>query len=205
MNGAKRLSLSEIEALPRGSVIWFELHTIDDEETGIDYYDVFPALVGWPGSNGSICWINSHGFGNGVLEINDEMINDNRVFWNSEPERDMIRRGVPEEYYNETLISPQTEQARKLVTMITSNGYTVEEFCCLYNLDEAPFMEVLNGKRELVQNEMKAIIAALHMSDSEARNVFFPVITGGGKIIDFQDEIIRIARSKGKTIDHLYE
>ncbi len=172
MNDAKRLTLEEIEALPIGSVVWYEQHVRDDDEQYAEFYSLYPALVAEPGKNGTICWAGGGQFD--IMTIDNTLINEDRFFWNAKPDRDMITRGIPDEAYNNLMIYPKTEVGKRLMLAITYRGYEIGPFCQLCGLDESTLTKIITGEKEALRNEIEAIIEALQIDDSKARSIFFP-------------------------------
>ena len=171
MNNAKRMTLQEIEAMPKASVIWFELHSLDDSDTFAEYYNIYPAMIAAPGENGVICWGSSDEYG--VLEINNELINNDRLFWDHEPDKDMIFRGIPADIYNNMHIYPESETAKRLMTAITSRGYEINRFYSLSGVDESEFMQIIQGEREPDLSEIQQISGTLHLDEAEMRSIFY--------------------------------
>lgn len=100
MNNAKMLTLEEIKNLPKASVIWRQEFYLDSDYD-IEWFQLEPMLVCIPGEDGVLSWANSYSFLH--LDIDDNLINNNRIFWDMEPDSDMTERGMSESKFNEYL------------------------------------------------------------------------------------------------------
>ena len=92
----KRLSLENIESLPKASVIWREEHIITSGgNSGVEYFQLQPMMIGVPGKKGVLCYADLDGYI--ILDIDENLITDTRFFWDAEPDPDVITSGIPEE------------------------------------------------------------------------------------------------------------
>ena len=82
---ARKLTLDEIKALPKASVIWMENQYITDE--GIIWYSLDPMMVCVPGENG--CLIGGDKHSHFDLDIDDHLLDDSTM-WNMEPAKNQL-------------------------------------------------------------------------------------------------------------------
>lgn len=169
---ARKLTLEEIEALPKASVIWLEMDMKDDN--GICWHDVLPLLVCVPGKGGVLMGGDRDSFVD--FDINDQLMNDpDNHFWSHEPSHDMlpgITRDECNSIHERDFVFPM------LVEAITNRKLTFDRFCELAELNISKFMDALTGKREFMLHEIVAIRTALNLSDDEVRGIFFPEFVG---------------------------
>ena len=65
-----------------------------------------------------------------------------------------------------------------LATAITRRGVTFDKLCELTGIKKKHLIDQLTGKGDLMQWEIEAIVTALHLSDDETRQAFFPELAG---------------------------
>ena len=120
----KKLTLAEIESLPKASVIWREQHATGGEKTGIDHYLIEPMLICVSGKGGVLAWADKHSCA--YYDIDESLINDHRIFWSAEPETDMISAGVPDSYYDQLVLDYKDDfeklEESRLIYEITHRG-----------------------------------------------------------------------------------
>ena len=96
---ARRLSVGEIVALPLASVIWCEEHcTIELGENEIEYHQVLPFMISIPGYEGLLVWGDLDSYDG--KRINDNLISDDCIFWDKQPEPEQINYGISFEEVN---------------------------------------------------------------------------------------------------------
>lgn len=164
---AKKLSLDEIKALPKASVIWMEVNDITDN--GIVWHSLDPVMIRVPGENGYLIGGNK----DSIIDLAiDSHLLDNFSIWNHEPNREQLTGITQEEY--DSIRDEESIVFSGLSAAITSRGYTFKSFCELAGLNYTDFMDALTGKREFIQMEMVVIRSILNLSDAETIAVFFP-------------------------------
>lgn len=168
-NIAKKLSLEEIEALPKASVIWRGYVFNSDE--GIVWHSIEPLLVCVPGKDGVLMGGDKNSYVD--LVINEHLFDDpTDTYWNQEP-TDSQLPGITREEYDAF-----TEENRivftGLASAITSKGMTFKGFCKQNGMNYNSFWNAITGNREFLQKEIVAIRTTLELSDDEAREIFFP-------------------------------
>lgn len=170
-NVAKKLTLEEIEALPKATVIWYAyVNTSDD---GVMWHDADPVLICEPGEGGIIYGGDKDSFID--IDISAHMFDDPDVsFWDSEPNRTQLP-GITRNEYN-ALPDPNDDlfTFTSLVTAITSRGMTFEALSDVTGINVNRIYEVLSDQDEIVQWEMVAIRKALKLTDEETKKIFFP-------------------------------
>ena len=169
---ARKLTLEEIEALPKASVIWLEMDMKDDN--GICWHDVLPLLVCVPGKGGVLMGGDRDSFVD--FDINDQLMNDpDNHFWSHEPSHDMLP-GITRDEYNS--IHEKDFVFPMLVEAITNRKLTFDRFCELAELNISKFMDALTGKREFVLWEIATIRDTLKLTADQLRKIFFPEEAG---------------------------
>ena len=164
---AKKLTLDEIKALPKASIIWMEVN--DKTDNGIVWYSLDPVMIRVPGENGYLIGGNK----DSIIDLAiDSHLLDNISIWNHEPNREQLTGITQEEY--DSITDEESIVLSGLSAAITSRRYTFKSFCELAGLNYADFMDALTGKREFIQMEMVVIRSILNMSDAETMAVFFP-------------------------------
>ena len=94
MNAAKKLSLEEIKALPKASVVWMQIQYESDD--GIKWYSLDPVMVCVPGENGFLiggdmdCTIGRN--------IDDQLLDKDTTIWNMEPDKSQMVGMTAAEY-----------------------------------------------------------------------------------------------------------
>lgn len=164
---AKKLTLDEIKALPRGSVMWAEFNDRTDE--GIVWYSLDPVMVCAPGENGCLIGGDKDSFID--RNIDDHLLDDFTI-WSSEPVKEQLS-GITAKEYNdlegeEKIVFPE------LAAAITSRRYTFMSFCEAVNFNYQKFWNAITGKREFEQWEIVTIRTALNLKDDEVMKIFFP-------------------------------
>ena len=191
---ARKLTLEEIEALPKASVIWLEMDMKDDN--GICWHDVLPLLVCVPGKGGVLMGGDRDSFVD--FDINDQLMNDpDNHFWSHEPSHDMLPGITREE--RDSIPGDEDFVFPKLVEAITSRKLTFAKFCTLSGMDFSKFMDALNGKREFVQWEMVAIRTTLKLTADQTTEIFFPVFAA--KRSASCSEMLKMCAAIGMTAD----
>lgn len=164
---AKKLTLDEIKALPKASVIWMEVN--DKTDNGIVWYSLDPVMIRVPGENGYLIGGNK----DSIIDLAiDSHLLDNISIWNHEPNREQLIGITQEEY--DSISNEESIVFSGLSAAITSRRYTFKSFCELAGLNYTDFMDALTGKREFIQMEMVIIRSMLNLSDAETMSVFFP-------------------------------
>lgn len=171
---ARKLTLKEIETLPKASVIWMGLETHTDE--GILFYDTYPIVVCVAGKNAvlagadaDLCW---------HIKINAEYFSDKSdySFWNIEPGKAQLIGISADEYNN--LNEKEDIVFHDLATAITSRGITLQALSDMTGIKIERIYKILSDMDEIVQSEIVAIGTALNLSDDEKREIFFPEFVG---------------------------
>lgn len=165
----KRLTLDEIMSLPKASVIWREEHTYDEEE-GFNFYEIEPMLISVPGRDGVLCYASKENFL--FLNIDEDLINPQRNFWDSEPAEGMIKTGLPmkefdsfhEHYKIHRIVS------KDILSTITCAGYTLDQFCQKYGIALDELKSVLIGEKEPSQ-ELRIVCKSLMSADDQNINL----------------------------------
>lgn len=168
MNVAKKLTLDEIKALPRTSVIWYSYEIITDE--GIMFHYAAPVMVCVPHENG--CLIGGDGLSIFDRDIDDHLMDDDISFWDTEPNREQLSGITVDEY--DDLIDVNRIVFPKLATAITSKGYTFETFSSATGLNPVQLWKSITGQREFTVKEIEVIVDKLNMSAADMREIFFP-------------------------------
>ena len=168
MNAAKKLTLDEIKALPRTSVIWYSYEIITDE--GIMFHYTAPVMVCVPHENG--CLIGGDDMSIFDRNIDDHLMDDDVSFWNAEPDRRQLS-GITQEEYDD-LVDVSRIVFPKLATAITSKGYTFESFSRAAGLNPVQIWKSITGQREFTGREIEVIVDKLNMSAADMREIFFP-------------------------------
>lgn len=176
----KQLSLDEIISLPLGAVIWREDHNYCDE-SGYNYFEVEPMMIGAPGLGGTLCFANNDTFL--FLDIDEKLITETRVFWDERPGTELITGGLPVEYYNsfDERYNIRRVALKGLLSEITKAGYTLDHFSQETAISLDDLRSVLIGEREPAQKEKEIVCALLNVTDD---HVFDN--TGKGKIIELK-------------------
>lgn len=169
-NTARKLTLDEIKALPRASVVWCAMRTVSDD--GICWFSADPVLVGVAGEGGDLIGSNEAGIIYRV--INDELFDRDVSIWTSEPTPEQAH-GITEKEYN-ALDDPNDDCIKfsALATAITSRGMTLEAFSESIGIKSASFWKAITGKREFVKWEIVKIRVSLQLTDDEVMKIFFP-------------------------------
>ncbi len=165
---ARKLTLDEIKAFPKASVIWYTYATQTDD--GVIWHCCDPALIVWPGENGHIVGGDLNSIFSRV--INDQLMKDGTTFWSAEPPRDQLL-GITRKEYDEMEDFEGKIAFPKLVTEITIRGYTFKQFCDLAGIRYSNFKKAITGECEFVAQEIGQIGSALHLTDDEIRTIFF--------------------------------
>ena len=164
---AKKLTLDEIKALPRGSVMWIEFNDRTDE--GIVWYTLDPVIVCAAGENGCLIGGNKDSF----IDRNiDDHLLDDLTIWSSVPDKEQLS-GITQKEYDE-LVGEEKIVFPELAAAITSRRYTFDAFCTFTGLDYTKFCNAITGSREFTQCEIVTIRSALNLTDEEVANIFFP-------------------------------
>ena len=181
----KNLTLQEIIALPKASVIWREEHTSDDI-SGHEFYEVEPMLVCVAGEGGVLAFANKDSFLD--LDIDENLITDYRRFWDEEPDESMITEGVPVEDYNTFCerFNILTFARPGLLSAITKKCYTVEQFCERSGISLEDMRSALIGEKELTPAEKETICSLLNITDD---HVFDDIRKG--RIIEMKKAALR--------------
>ena len=181
----KRLSLSEIISLPKASVIWIEEHNYDDE-SGYNYFEIEPMMIGAAGQGGTLCFANQDTYL--FLDIDENLITDERWFWDEEPGSELITEDLPVEYFNsfEERFNIRRVAVKGLLSVITKSGYTLDRFSQETGIALDDLRSVLIGKRELTPAEKETVCALLNITDD---HVFDD--TSKGRIIDIKKAALR--------------
>lgn len=185
----KRLSLSEIISLPKASVIWREEHTHDDE-SGYNFYEVEPMLLCVAGEGGVLVYANKDSVLD--LDIDENLITDERKFWDEEPGRELIEGGLPVKYFDSfnERYNIRRVALKGLLSEITKTGYTLDHFSQETAIALDDLRSVLIGEKELSPAEKEIMCALLNVTDD---HVFDN--TGKGKI----NELKKAAPCEGDT------
>lgn len=167
---AKKLTLKEIEALPKASVIWGSC--ISKSDDGIVWNDVYPLLVAIPGESGRLIGADEDSIWDyHIKELKDWADVD---FWDKEPVKEQLS-GISRYEYNQ--LSGRDDDLIKfpaLATLITSRGISFDALCELTGLKLNSFWDALIGEREFELWEMAKIRSSLNLTNVETRNAFFP-------------------------------
>lgn len=160
----KRLSLDEIRELQRASVIWLEQHDIDTE-TGAAFFRIYPMMICVQGEGGVLAFADTDSVI--VHDINDSLINHDRLFWDEEPDPDLISCCLPWDQYNSFLdwIGSDPVCLRDLVEAVTLAGISFDQLGQAAGLTEDQLRSALIGKRDLSQEEKARIGDLLKASD----------------------------------------
>lgn len=165
MNTAKKLTLDEIKALPRASVIWSSFVFNTDE--GIQFHTVYPVMVCVPHENGCLIGGDEEIYLRWIID--NQLMENDVTFWDIEPARDQLP-GITQNEYDGL---PDVKRII-LAAAITSKGYSFESFSMTAGLSLDRLRESLNGQREFTLDEMEKISKVLEFSDDQIREVFFP-------------------------------
>lgn len=168
MNIAKKLTLNEIKALPRTSVIWYSCVLTTDE--GIMFHYSAPVMVCVPHENG--CLIGGDELSIFDRAIDDHLMDDGITFWDSEPHRKQLP-GITDKEYND-LTDVTRIVFTKLATAITSKGYTFDSFSRATGLNPFQLWKSITGQREFSGKEIEVIVDKLNMSAVDMKEIFFP-------------------------------
>lgn len=166
MNAAKKLTLDEIKALPRTSVIWYSYEIITDE--GIMFHYTAPVMVCVPHENG--CLIGGDESSIFDRDIDDHLMDDDISFWDAEPDRGQLS-GITQKEYDD-LTDVNSIVFPKLATAITSKGYTFESFSRTAGLNPVQLWESITGQREFTGKEIEVIVDKLNMRAADMRDLF---------------------------------
>ena len=94
MNAAKKMTLDEIKALPKASIVWLEVQYESDD--GIKFYSLDPVMVCVPGEDGCLIGGDKHCFIN--RDIDDQLLDDATTIWSMEPDREQLEGMSAAEY-----------------------------------------------------------------------------------------------------------
>lgn len=170
---ARKLTLEEIEALPKGSVIWMSWYTGDE---AVVWHDIVPVMVAVPGKDGLL--IGGNRESSCDLDIDSDLFDrPYHEYWDSEPDDSQIP-GITEEEYNATPDECEDIVFTKLTAEITARGITFDRFCKHIGMSKKRFMDKVTGKKEFMQPELVSIRCALNLTDDETRDIFFPEFEG---------------------------
>lgn len=182
-NTAKKLTLEEIIALPRGSVVWGSFENESDE--GVVWHEVDPMMISVPGENGLL--IGSDTYSVFERKIDNQLFHDpvveaidpgaNITIWDHEPARKQLR-GISREEYDAMPDELEQIQFTRLAYVITNNGFTFEQISDMTGIKVKRLWNILTGKSEIVQCEIVALRRALDLTDDETMAVFFPEHNG---------------------------
>ncbi len=172
MNTARKLSLEEIEAMPRGSVVWRSFYTKTDE--GIIWHTADPMLVCLPGHGGYLLGADKDSYWEGDID-NSLMSAPDISYWNSEPADDQLR-GITKEQYN-AMTNEELIVNTKLAAAITTRGVLFKELCSMTGMNFNHFWKALTGECEFVRSEIVTIRTVLDLTDDEVLDIFFPEVT----------------------------
>ncbi len=165
---AKKLTLKEIEAMPRGSVVWRGDVNIDD---GVIWHYAAPAVICVAGPGGYL--LGGDEAGTFDMDINEHLMNDpTTTFWDNEPS-DAQLLGITRAEFD-SMDTPEEIVFPKLATAITSRKMSLENFCEKAGLVYHEFWNAMTGKREFRQWEIVKIRVALNLTDDEVMEIFFP-------------------------------
>ena len=175
----KRLSLENIESLPKASVIWREEHIITSGgNSGVEYFQLQPMMIGVPGKKGVLCYADLDGYI--ILDIDENLITDTRFFWDAEPDPAVITSGIPEEEYNNLWDSSeygyddlQKMEDSRIVYAITKRGFTLDMFSQASGISKARLIMILRDPAQLTVSELDVFKQFLSLSADEAMNLFF--------------------------------
>ena len=174
-NEARKMTLAEIIALPKGSVIWMELHDISND--GVVYHSIDPLMVCISGNNGQLIGADEDSII--IHDINDHLLDDsNLIMWDHEPNRNQLIGLSKEEYA--ALNDPDDDLIvyPLLATEISSRGITFDRFSEMIDVNPDDFWRALTGKRSFEQWEIVEIRSALNLSDNKVEKIFSPVYAG---------------------------
>lgn len=167
---ARPLSLEEIKALPRTSVVWMIIHYTSDD--GICWYSADPVMVSIPGDGGELIG----GIKDEIINrtINDKLLDKDVSIWDREPTPEQAH-GITEKEYN-ALDDPNDDYIKfpVLASAITSRGMTLDAFCKSIKLFPGRFWKCITGKSEFIQWEIVKIVTALQLNKDETQKIFFP-------------------------------
>jgi hypothetical protein len=171
-NTAKKLTLEEIKALPRASVIWLVTYNCSDD--GVVWHEVDPSLICVAGEGGVICGADNDSTWDFV--INDDLFERpyKFEFWNYEPNREQLPGITGDEYNGLPNANDDLIMLPELAAKITYKGFTFDRFCEQTGLNSKRFWKALIGKREFMQWEIVVIRSELNLSDDDVREIFFP-------------------------------
>ena len=182
-NTAKKLTLEEIIALPRGSVVWGSFENITNE--GIVWYEADPMMVSVPGENGLL-------IGSDTINVFERNIDDTLfydpvveaidsdsefIIWDHEPTKGQLH-GISCTEYNAMPDDFELIQFTRLAYAITYRGFTFEQISDMTGIRHKRMWSILTGKSDIEQCEIVAIRDALDLSDDETLKVFFPEHNG---------------------------
>ncbi len=166
---AKKLTLEEIESMPRGSVVWRALVMESDE--GIVWHESDPMMICVPGPGGYMLGADENSYYE--CNIDDRMTADPvDSYWSSEPADDQLS-GITKGQYND-LTDEEKIVNTKLAAAITTRGMTFAQFSESIGMEFTKFWNAITGRREFVQWEIVKIRSALKLTDEEAEEIFFP-------------------------------
>lgn len=170
---AKLLTVEDVALLPEKSVVW--LVTYFNDEDGIVSNSIIPLIIIISGPGGVLYAETGDSYVR--LPIDSETLNDpNYSIWDSLPDRSLLQ-GISEREYNKTATIEKIVFPA-LATAITRRGVTFNKLCELTGIKNKRLNDQLTGKGDLMQWEIKAIVTALHLSDDETRQAFFPEFAG---------------------------
>lgn len=166
---AKKLTLKEIEAMPRGSVIWRgEVNSSDD---GIIWHYADPAVICVAGPGGYL--LGGCDAGTFDMDINEHLLDSPTLtFWDREPADEQLPGITRAEF--DAMDEPEMIVFPNLAMAITSRRMTLEKFCEIAGLAYQEFWYAITGKREFRQWEIVKIRVALNLTDDEVMEIFFP-------------------------------
>lgn len=172
---ARKLTLEEIKALPKATVIWFALEQTGD--TGVIWHSVYPCVVCASGENGMIIGGNKEEIF--CRDITDTMLDESDIsFWDHEP-NDIQLIGINEKEYNSFDFHEEDIIFPALAAAITSRRISFKRFCDMAELDKKQFAKAITGQREFAAWDIEKISQVLNLTDSETDELF-----SSGKIID---------------------
>ena len=170
---AHQLTVEDVASLPERSVVWLVFNYNDEE--GIVSNSIIPMLIIVAGAGGVLYTGTVDNYAR--FPIESEALNDpNCTIWDSMPDRSLLD-GISEREYNKTA-SIEKITFPALATVITRRGVTFDKLCELTGIKKKHLIDQLTGKGDLMQWEIEAIVTALHLSDDETRQAFFPELAG---------------------------
>ena len=174
-NTAKKLTIEELKALPKASVVWCAFEETDDY--GIVWHHSDPAIICEPGEGGMLLGGDKDGYFDHTID--DGLLNLSYLsIWDHEPNDDQLI-GISETDYNSVSEDIHTHiQFTTLAAAITSKGVTFETLSDMTGIRVKRIYKILKHMDEISQCEIQAIRRALNLNDDVTRQVFFPEFAG---------------------------